>query len=142
MTPKDRAFEIVDQIYESRLTLAQAALSLASFERTLALARAMAEAAIIEAAGGSKNLGSNEADRSRALTISIEGDEGYAKALAGRNAAELTKLTVQANLESLQNELKVILAFARESQPTAEAQVFTKTYEQRLAELSDDEPLF
>ena len=114
MTPQERALEITKLIRSARLGYAEAGLILATTEHDLTFARAVAEATVIDQAGGPKALGGNQADRDRELTLGLEVNEDYQKALKARNAAELGKAMAQANLEALQNELKVLLAFARE----------------------------
>ena len=76
------------------------------------LAEAQAEARAIEAAGSEKALGENEAARKRALLIAVESDAGYHVALEEQTLAETHKALAQADLEALQNRIKLYRAFA------------------------------
>ena len=119
MTPQERALEIVVQLKTARLTYASVVVALADCERLHKLQIARAEARVIELAGDEKNLGSNQAARDRALLIGIQADEGYQMGLAALLGAETAKAEAWAEMEALRDELKVLLAFAREGNDQA-----------------------
>ncbi len=63
-----------------RIQLAEARSALRDAQDRYDLVKAQAEQRIIEDAGGSKALGSNEDERKRALLLALEADEAYTNA--------------------------------------------------------------
>lgn len=112
---KNRALEIIDLLRQARLDYGELTLNLAEAERGLTVAKAQAESDAIIAAGDEKALGANQAARDRALVLALQDDPGYAAALQYHREAMETRLTVQAEIKAYEDELKVILAFAREA---------------------------
>lgn len=111
---QDRALEIVETLIEARCTYAQATLALADHEYTLVVDKADAEARTITDRGGEKELGPNAEARTRTLIQALDGDTLYQDSRANHRSAMLAKLEAQADVKALEEELKVILAFAGE----------------------------
>lgn len=97
----------------ARLNQVQAAIRLAEAESALVLAKAQAEARVIEAAGGEKELGSNAEARQRALTIAIAADPEYQAAIKAYQMALLEARVADAQVESHREWLKVAVAALR-----------------------------
>lgn len=82
-----------------RLLLADARTELRAAKDDEANARAIAEQAAIDAAGGSKALGANADDRERALTIALLRDATYLRARQALRNAEDRVESLEAHLE-------------------------------------------
>lgn len=97
----------------ARLNQVQAAIRLAEAESALVLAKAQAEARVIEAAGGEKELGSNAEARQRALTIALAADPEYQAAVKAYRIALVEARAADAQVESHREWLKVAVAALR-----------------------------
>lgn len=97
----------------ARLNQARAAIRLAEAESALVLAKAQAEARVIEAAGGEKELGSNAEARQRALTIALAADPEYQAAVKVYQIALAEARAADAQVESHREWLKVAAAALR-----------------------------
>ena len=82
-----------------RQRLAAARIALRDAQDHHDLTRAQAEQRIIEAAGGTKNLGANAEDRSRAVTLALADDPAYCAALAAFREAQAEVDRVQADVD-------------------------------------------
>lgn len=115
MTPKERALEIVSELRQARVVLSQVALALGLADGKLTLTQAQAESRVIESLGGDeKALGSNQAARERSLALAVADDQYLREAQDDYKLAYFHKADMAAQVKSLEEELKVLLAFATE----------------------------
>lgn len=116
MTPQERGLEIIGHLRQARMALAQAALALAEADGKVTLTQAQAEARVIDSVGGDeKALGSNQAARERALSLATAEDEDLQAARTDFKLAYFHKHDQAALVKALEEELKVLLAFAGEA---------------------------
>jgi hypothetical protein len=83
----------------SRQRLAVARIALREVQDHYELIKAQAEQRIIEAAGGTKNLGANAEDRTRALTLALAQDSDHAAALTLLRQAQAEVDRLQAEVD-------------------------------------------
>lgn len=112
--PKERALEIVSELRQARVVLSQATLALGLADGKLTLVKAQAESRVIESLGDEKALGSNQTARERSLALAIADDLDLQEAQADYKLAYFHKADTAAQVKALEEELKVLLAFATE----------------------------
>jgi tryptophan 2,3-dioxygenase len=115
MTPQQRALEIIVNLRSARLDYAHAVLAQAEAENKLALVKAQAEDRVIAMAGAEKALGANQAARERTLTLATASDEDLQDAKIDYQLAYLHRQYMAAMVKALEEELRVLLAFAGET---------------------------
>ncbi len=86
---------------EVRTEIAHLTHELESAERDLLLERLKIEQQYIDNAGGEKNIGSNEAARTRTLTLLVESDATYQRMTDHAATYRLHLLTAKAELETI-----------------------------------------
>ena len=82
-----------------RTHLATARIALRAAQDHYDVTRAQAEQRIIEAAGGTKNLGANAEDQTRALTIALAEDAAYTESLTVLRQAQAKVDRLQAEVD-------------------------------------------
>ena len=85
----------------SRQRLAVARIALREVQDHYELVKAQAEQRIIEAAGGTKNLGANAEDRARSLTLALANDAPYTESLMWVRHAQAEVDRLQAEVDDL-----------------------------------------
>lgn len=96
MTPKN--------LYAARHALVSAKLNHSTAIETERIMRAKCEMAIIQAAGGEKALGANEAERKRVLTVKLDESETYQHVMQQLRRAENDLLYAEMELDHLLDE--------------------------------------
>ncbi len=99
-TVDEQTAEAIRLVLDARIQLARLTVQEAAAKRSLDLARACAEVRAIEAAGGEKALGSNQAARDRAFALALAEDEEYRGFLDAYVRAQLTRYAAEAQLEA------------------------------------------
>ena len=103
-----KAMQAIEKAHRTRLRFASASMVLADAERFLKLQEALAQQRAIEAAGGEKALGTNQAARDRALRIALAEDEGYRQAQELYRSAYLEARKAEADMLAEVERLKVL----------------------------------
>lgn len=87
-----------------RLELAQAKADLREARDDLTVVQAAIERQVIDEAGGSRALGANERDRERALTLALNDQASYTRALAALRDRESEIERLEAEIQNAEDE--------------------------------------
>ena len=82
-----------------RTDLAEARIALRDAQDAYDETKALVEQRIVAAAGGAKELGANAEERARALTLAVQQDSDYIRALAVVREAQAAVDRLQANVD-------------------------------------------
>ena len=106
---KEQIDQIAVDVLRARIALGRAIIDEEEKRRLLVVAKARAEAKVIESAGGERALGSNQAARDRALTLSVAQDKDYKRALEAYVKAQEERHLAEARLEAERIKAKALL---------------------------------
>lgn len=95
---------VTSDLADLRRRICETRIALRDTNDQLTKAKAEAEQRAIEAAGGIKGLGSNEAEQKRQLNLAVLKDEGYGSQLSAVRALEATAERLEAELETARDE--------------------------------------